>query len=210
MPSPNATDRSGHTTDPGVCARCAAVGTTCCHVPVGSEEYCFPLSTSEWERIVSYCAEEGGFAEEPNTTPFVDTLKRLFPRDCKKLDALFPEHGTHMRLGSRPDGHCMFLTSQGCRLPREVRPWYCLLFPFWVRGSMLTMFTAAGCLICRETGTVKEALDLLDMSDKDVRTIFGRLRLAWGLDPEDDILEEAAGSPKDASPDSSDPGLPSV
>lgn len=179
--------------DPHVCARCAQVGTTCCYVEPGNEEYCFPLSKSEWERIVDFCNEEGGFGESPNTKPFVDTLKRLFPRDTKKLDALFPEHGTHMRLGSREDGTCFFLTSTGCRLPREVRPWYCLLYPFWVRGSMLTMFTAMGCLVCRETMTTKEALDLLGMTNKDVRTIFGRLRLAWGLDPEPktDLSEES-------------------
>lgn len=174
-----------HQADPHVCARCAEVHTTCCFVTPGEEEYCFPLSATEWERIVDHCQDEGGFAEENNTKPFLTTLTRLFPaKDARRLRELFPEHSTHRRLASRPDGKCVFLTSSGCRLPREVRPWYCLLYPFWKRGHMLTMFTAMGCLICRETATTEEALELTDMTQKDVQRIFGQLRLAWGLDPD--------------------------
>lgn len=172
--------------DPHVCARCAAVGTTCCHVVPGSEEFCFPLSRSEWQRIVDFCDSEGGFAEEPNTQPFLDTMCRLFASRSALVKERFPAHGTHMRLASDSEGYCVFLTRTGCRLPRDVRPWFCLLFPFWVRGRLLTMFTGNDCLVCRETRTVQESLALLGMTEKDVRTIFGRLRLAWGLDPDEE------------------------
>ncbi len=172
--------------DPHVCARCAQVSPTCCHVVPGSEEFCFPLSSSEWQRIVDFCHEEGGFAEERNTQPFLDTMCRLFSRQDRQVRDRFPLHGTHMRLASDSEGYCVFLTRKGCRLPREVRPWFCLIFPFWVRGQMLTMFTASDCLVCRETKTVRESLALIGTTDKTVRTLFGQLQLAWGLDPDED------------------------
>lgn len=172
--------------DPHVCARCADLGPTCCHVAPGNEEFCFPLSRSEWERIVEHCRDEGGFAEERNSRPFVDTMRRLFPLHDLEVEELFPPHGTHMRLASDEEGYCAFLTTEGCRLPRDVRPWFCLLFPFWVRGRMLTMFTASDCLVCRETKTLEESLVLIGTTAKEVRYIFGRLKLAWGFEPESD------------------------
>lgn len=171
--------------DPHVCAHCATQGPTCCYVEPGNEEFCFPLSRSEWSRIVDYCREEGGFAEQRNTRPFLDTMRRLFPLREKRVEELFPPQGTHLRLASDARGQCVFLTPAGCRLPREVRPWFCLLFPFWVRGEMLTMFTASGCLVCRETATVQESLALLGVTATEVRHIFGRLLLAWGLEPDE-------------------------
>ncbi len=171
-------------TDPNVCARCATQGTTCCHVEPGNEEFCFPLSQSEWERIMEYCHEEESVAEERNSLPFLDIMRRLFPSRNHKADLLFPKNGMHLRLASDSKGYCAFLTPQGCRLPREVRPWYCLLFPFWVRGDTLTMFTATGCLVCRETRTVEESLLLLGTTEHEVRHIFNQLRLAWGFAPE--------------------------
>lgn len=174
--------------DPHICSRCAQVHTTCCFVTPGNEEHCFPLSESEWKRIIEYCDNTGGFAEQRNSPSFLDTMKRLFPHDSTALAREFPAHGTHRTLASRENGVCYFLTEAGCRLPRDVRPWYCRLYPFWIRSGMLTMFTSTDCLVCRESINIPEALAFVDMSQKEVRRIFGQLRIAWGLDPEDDQL----------------------
>ena len=182
------TTQGTNQTDPHVCARCADVHTTCCFVNPGDEEYCFPLSESEWKRIVDYCENTGGFAEQRNTQPFIDTLNRLFPNDKEKLAEIFPSHGTHRTLASREDGPCYFLSDKGCVLPRDVRPWYCRLYPFWVRSGMLTMFTAMGCLVCRESKNIPDALNQVGTNIKEVRRIFGQLRIAWGLDPDDEEL----------------------
>lgn len=181
MTSPS---ENGHN-DQYVCARCAQISHTCCHVDPGDEEFCFPLSRSEWERIVAHCHDADGFADERNTKPFLDTMCRLFPKHDTLILSLFPLDGTHMRLASDAEGQCVFLTDTGCRLPRDVRPWFCLLFPFWVRGRLLTMFTASDCLVCRETKTIEQSLELLGITEKDVRYVFGRLRVAWGLEPTD-------------------------
>ncbi|MBG3876918.1 hypothetical protein FVW20_07800 [Desulfovibrio oxamicus] len=171
--------------DPSACARCAAQGATCCSTTPGEEEFCFPLSRSEWERIVEWCDHVGGFATERNTRPFVDGMKRLFPGEEAAVEALFPLHGEHLRLAVDRRGDCAFLGAEGCRLPREVRPWYCRLFPLWMRGERITLFTPDHCVAVREGRTLTSVLAAVHLTEKDVRLLFGRLRLAWGLAPQD-------------------------
>ncbi|MFV0423601.1 MAG: YkgJ family cysteine cluster protein [Oleidesulfovibrio sp.] len=153
----------------------------------GNEELCFPLSPSEWKRIVDHCNDQGGFATQRNTQPFIDCMKRLFPADSARLEEVFPPHGDHLRLASDETGRCLFLTHSGCRLPREARPWYCRLFPFWfMPNGMLTMFTPDECLVYLESSSIREAMETMGVTENELRLIFGRLRLAWGLDPEQD------------------------
>ncbi|MBZ2170805.1 YkgJ family cysteine cluster protein [Nitratidesulfovibrio sp. SRB-5] len=191
--------------DPSACARCAAQGTTCCSTTPGEEEFCFPLSRSEWERIVEWCDHVGGFATERNTRPFVDGMKRLFPGEEAAVEALFPLHGEHLRLAVDRRGDCAFLGTEGCRLPREVRPWYCRLFPLWMRGERITLFTPDHCVVVREGRTLSGVLAAVHLTEKDVRLLFGRLRLAWGLTPLDAF--EAGlpfAAPADAAPNDVD------
>ncbi len=171
--------------DPSACARCAAQGPTCCSTTPGEEEFCFPLSRSEWERIVEWCDHVGGFATERNTRPFVDGMKRLFPGEEAAVEALFPLHGEHLRLAVDRRGDCAFLGAEGCRLPREARPWYCRLFPLWMRGERITLFTPDHCVAVREGRTLASVLAAVHLTEKDVRLLFGRMRLAWGLPPLD-------------------------
>lgn len=168
--------------DPTVCERCAAKYKTCCHAEPQDVELCFPLSDSEWEKVFAAAPDVDGENFIANTPEFITTLKRLFPHDGKKIDTQFPANETHRVLRSNEKGYCVYLTEQGCCLPREARPWFCLLFPFWVRGRELTMFTAQGCLVCRETDTVEGSLELLGMEKAQVRELFSLLRSAWGFD----------------------------
>jgi Fe-S-cluster containining protein len=168
--------------DPTVCERCAEKYDTCCHADPQDIELCFPLSDTEWAKVKAAAPEVLGANDVANTPEFIKTLKRLFPHDGLKIDTQFPANETHRVLQSNEKGYCVYLTEQGCRLPREARPWFCLLFPFWVRGNELTMFTAQGCLVCRETDTVEESLELLGMDKPQVRELFALLRSSWGFD----------------------------
>ena len=117
--------------DPFVCARCAAKGPTCCELTPGVEEVCFPVSEYERERIIECVPDSGGFALQVNTPVFIENLFRLFPGQRKKVKELFPPGGMHYRLEVDSNGKCLFLGSEGCIIPKEVRPLYCRLFPFW-------------------------------------------------------------------------------
>ena len=69
--------------DPHVCARCAASGPTCCTLTPGQEEFCFPLSEIERHRILEAGAGKGFFAQEANTSAFLDNLRKLFPGEAR-------------------------------------------------------------------------------------------------------------------------------
>lgn len=170
--------------NPHVCARCAEERGTCCSLTPGDEEHCFPLSRPEWERMLDYCQHVGGFAESPNSPLFLANMRALFPGEEREIERLFPGHAWHMRLAVNSRGDCLFLGSEGCRLPREVRPWYCRIFPFWVRGGQVTMFAVPGCQAYMEARRAPAALPLYGLTDKDILLLYGQLRLAWGLPPE--------------------------
>ncbi len=172
--------------EPDICGRCAAAGPTCCELSPGEEELCFPVSESERHRIADHLGlDRGMFVAQGNTGAFRANMYRLFPRERRVVDALFPENGSHLRLAVTPAGRCVFLRASGCCLPRSVRPYYCRLFPFWVAGGRVTAFAAAGCLVRRLGRTVPAMLALLDCTEAEARDLHGRLRLAWGLPPKE-------------------------
>jgi Fe-S-cluster containining protein len=179
--------------DPHVCVRCTERGPTCCRLEPGEEKVCFPISEMERDRILEVADDKGAFVQEPNNEPFLDNVKRLFPKEKDLADQLFPRHKFHLRLATRADGSCVFLGSRGCTLPREVRPHYCLIFPFWIMGGRLTIFTPPNCLAVEECRDVVGMLQTLEMTEAEVRLLHGRLRLAWGLPPREGmpLLEQA-------------------
>jgi hypothetical protein len=68
-------------------------------------------------------------------------------------------------------------------LPREARPYYCRIFPFWVYGERLTLFTPGYCLALKEGRNPRQVLASMSLTEGMVRELHGRLRLAWGLPP---------------------------
>ncbi len=169
--------------DPHVCHRCALAGPTCCQLTAGQEDFCFPLSVLEKDRIRDHLPDLGGFASAPNSAAFLDGLVRLFPAERREVRALFPAGKEHLRLAVDREGACRFLGPGGCLIPREARPYYCRLFPFWMNGERITLFETPFCLAQQETPKVGGLLAVLDMSPAVLRTLYGSLRLAWGLPP---------------------------
>jgi len=173
--------------DAQVCARCAAISPTCCNLTPGQEELCFPVSEIERQRIVEFGPTRGGLTGAPNSSAFLDNLMRLFPGDREHLSKVFPPHGEHLRLATDPDGNCTFLGPRGCTLSGEVRPYYCRLFPFWVSAGAVTAFDAKDCLACREGRIVSGMLPLFSQKRSAVRELHGRMRMAWGMSPDEHV-----------------------
>ncbi|WP_428566354.1 MAG: YkgJ family cysteine cluster protein [Solidesulfovibrio sp. DCME] len=169
---------------PDICARCAASGPTCCVMTPGHEDQCFPVSEMERQRIGEQTGlSRGAFTPEANSAAFLASLRRLFPGEGQVLEALFPPGRRHLRLSVGPSGRCVFLRADGCCLPRQVRPYYCRLFPFWMAAGRVSAFAATTCLVHREGRTVAGMLAAIVMTEAQVRDLHGRLRLAWGLPP---------------------------
>ncbi len=180
--------KSPREADPGICARCAANGPTCCQLEPGHERFCFPVSAVERDKILD-CAEgmRGAFAQESNAKAFVDNMLSLFPDEAEAVHRLFPSTKFHLRLATDEQGRCTLLGPEGCVLPREARPYYCRLFPLWVVGRRINLFTAGRCLAQRQGTGLTGLLARLGTTEAKVRELHGRLRLAWGLPPRQDM-----------------------
>ncbi len=169
--------------DADVCRRCSLIGPTCCRIATGEEEFCFPISLIEKERIQEHVPYTGGFVLARNSKAFIDYACRLFPGEGDIIRTLFPEGKEHFRLAVDSMGACRYLGPLGCEIPSEARPYYCRLFPFWMAGTVVTHFDTPSCLARREGGTLAGILDKLNMSKAGVKDLYGRLRLVWGLPP---------------------------
>ena len=183
---------SVHIASPGVdiCRQCAEEGRCCCKARPDQARLSFPLSQAEEERLLPFAAlladegQGGGVSvSEVNAPDFVDALLRLLPQYKRSLPGLFPPKGSHHRLRTLNDGTCVFLGDGGCRLPRNVRPWYCLLFPGWVQGTTVTLLQSETCLVIRRADTVAHALRMQGVSHKELRELFSRMLTDWGLAP---------------------------
>ncbi|WP_027178827.1 YkgJ family cysteine cluster protein [Maridesulfovibrio bastinii] len=167
--------------DPFVCARCARLGTTCCEITTGSEELCFPLSDYERERILKYAPDNGGFALEANSAVFIENLYKLFPDERRDVNSIFPAGEFHYRLAVNDNGACVFLGSEGCTLARDIRPFYCRIFPFWVIGKSISVLESSDCLAQTENKTPGGMIRSVCLDLEEILNIYGQLRTAWGF-----------------------------
>ena len=123
-----------------------------------------------------------GQVAEYNTAEFVEAVCGLFSaKDKAKIEQIFPMRGKHFRLRTRADGSCVFLGEAGCKLPRSVRPWYCLLFPLWFSEGEILLFAMESCLVARQALSPAHGLRMVGMTQKEALELFQNLRADWGI-----------------------------
>lgn len=185
----------GH--DDPLCGQCSRQSGGCCVTTLEDTAYCFPLSEKEITRLLPYAhlaapltAEEKTSSDagraavcsmQKNSEEFLKSMRYLFPSQPKKITELFPSDAMHYRLRLNDNGACTFLGEHGCRLPRGVRPWYCLLFPVWYQSGQLTVFLSDVCLATRDISDPLLALQRLDVPEQTARQIYRRLTADWGF-----------------------------
>lgn len=118
----------------------------------------------------------------PNHPDFITSMLTLFPKEKKRIHELFPAKGRHLSLRLRANGACVFLGQEGCRLPRAVRPWYCLLFPAWVVSGQLTIFTPEECCIARRAASPMHGIRLMAVEPGELKELYWLLRRDWQIE----------------------------
>jgi Fe-S-cluster containining protein len=104
---------------PTLCARCAAQGKTCCQ---GREIY---LTPGDVRRIAAFTGENQFLEWHQTADPsYLDQ-----DDDPIWRQHVFRSDGSRRILRRAPNGDCLFLGPQGCRLPLAVRPLLCRLHP---------------------------------------------------------------------------------
>ncbi|MGQ9604699.1 MAG: YkgJ family cysteine cluster protein [Thermogutta sp.] len=103
-----------------LCVRCARTQRTCCQI---SEIYITP---GDLERIAAYTGESDFFEyRRPANPEYLDQSDDPLWAAC-----VFRPDGTRRVLRRSESEGCLFLGPGGCRLPLEVRPLVCRLYPF--------------------------------------------------------------------------------
>lgn len=173
---------------PFACVRCAAVNPTCCRIAPGGAAGCFPLSRAEEARLAPHAAKLGvpSHGREVTTPEFLKLMRTLFPDRRALLEKKFPLGGEHLRLPLGEKGECLFLQADGCALPREGRPWYCQMFPLWVREGAFDYFMAESCLLAREARGLGGVFAGLGTTREETAALYRALCRDWGLEKNDE------------------------
>lgn len=103
-----------------LCVRCAQTQRTCCQI---CEIYITP---GDLERITAYTGKSDFFEYRRSANPeYLDQSDDPLWAAC-----VFRPDGTRRVLRRSESEGCLFLGRGGCRLPLEVRPLVCRLYPF--------------------------------------------------------------------------------
>ena len=112
--------QAGYMEDESLCVRCSRLEKTCCQ---RSEIYVTP---GDVERIGEQLERFDFFEYRlPANADYADQ-----DDDPAWQEYVFQADGTRRVLRRRPGGDCMMLGPHGCRLPWEVRPLVCRLYPY--------------------------------------------------------------------------------
>lgn len=167
------------------CAMCGKLGLTCCFFGNDTAvDRLLPITQDDIKRITFYLGLEDigrHFVEERITEQFVEDVRKLFP-SALNIEEVFPLYATRWRLAIRGERkHCIFLTPNGCMLPKSVRPLICRIFPFWIEGeTTIKIFTS--CNITAPSLTLEEQLQRGGMFLPQVYTWFSLLERELGLE----------------------------
>ena len=147
-----------------LCARCARHKRTCCqdteiHVTLG-----------DMRRIAPYT--DGAVVAEFRKPS--DPVYDQSYEDPVWQQLVFRDDGTRRVLKQRPDGDCVFLGREGCRLPAVARPLVCRLYPFDYTADGVHSRLASGCPV-ELLQPAQQLLEVLNMNIDDARLLHAEL-----------------------------------
>lgn len=170
---------AGQAGDPPLCARCHLAGDGCCALSAGGgTEQMFGLTLGEIEDI----ARASGM--EPSQFVVADKVSSEFLAGLMRIHPVFGQimpGCARIRLTVDDDGACVFLGAGGCRLPWEVRPLYCRLYPFWFTpDGRLMVLLSDTCMAQKGAMSWREVLARLGEDEERLRGLFERLQRLAG------------------------------
>ncbi|MFH1637797.1 MAG: hypothetical protein ABIB71_05215 [Candidatus Woesearchaeota archaeon] len=132
------------------CLVCAKEGKSCCSHENGGTF----VTIEEALRIANLIGknpdEVAVFAKDEDLKEEKDYLNysNLYFREDRKVVPL--AHKSCLLVLKRHGKDCIFLSKEGCILPRELKPSYCRLFPFWfrIKDGEVKIFRMEGDHVC--------------------------------------------------------------
>jgi len=170
--------------NPHICCRCDMSGNSCCKVRNnGENEIQTPLSDKEVRKIMALQKgkEHRDFFDlMPNTDQFIAQIKELFPDRSDSVKENFTKKTHHYELKT-VNNSCIFLNDSGCRLPTEVRPFFCRIYPFWFLNGEPMIFQDSQCLALISHRNIPEVLLCLGTNPDELVDLHQQMCHAWGF-----------------------------
>lgn len=168
-----------------ICRQCNSNGTSCCAVRSENLEKMMipPVSEAEVERILFFIGNTNRndvFKTKANSTFYIHQMLNLFPNMEKSIFEAFPENKNHYELKT-PNNACALLGINGCVLPKEIRPHFCRIYPFWFFGEDSHIFQDSDCLALQQCDTIPEVLLALGTNPETLKQIYSQIFQDWGL-----------------------------
>ena len=185
-------------TEEFLCARCARHTRTCCqdteiHVTLG-----------DMRRIAPYTDGVEVSEFRAPSHPVYDQNRE----DPVWHQHVFRDDGTRRVLKQQPGGDCVFLGTQGCRLPAQARPLVCRLYPFDYAVDGIHDQLASGCPV-ELLRPGQQLLQVLSMDIEEARGLHAQLYReiresdeGYGPHPADRTARRSALSLSSSAPES--------
>jgi len=175
-----------------LCVRCAQLGATCC------QRSQVLVTQGDRQRITAFTGlSDAAFVEDarPQSAAYE-------PGDDDPVwrDHGFAADGTRPILRREPGGDCTFLGPAGCRLPLEVRPLVCRLYPFDYDHVALRPELADGCptQLLRPGQSLLAALDMArEPAERWRSQLYAELRAQPAVPRATTTVDDRAGAPRE-------------
>lgn len=170
-----------------ICRKCHSNHTSCCTVRSDNKEKMMipPVSENEIEQVLGFLGHkkrEAVFESKNNSTFYIRQMLNLFPAMEKSVFEAFPETKTHFELKTLNNA-CILLGANGCILPKDVRPHFCRVYPFWFFEDEPQIFQDSECLALQNCETVSEVFLSLGTNPEMLQRIHSQICQDWGLSP---------------------------
>lgn len=167
-----------------ICRKCYSKNTSCCTLKPGNNEKMMvpPVSEAEIQQILNFSGKKrlDIFENKNNSTFYINQMLNLFPNMETSISKAFPENGRHFEL--RTTNHaCTLLGINGCVLPKEIRPHFCRIYPFWFFEDEPHIFQDSDCLALESSNTIAEVFLSLGTNPEFLKQIYSQILQDWGL-----------------------------
>ena len=166
---------------PGICAMCSTVYGSCCIACGDDDIHHTFVSEQEAAVIAGLPVSDDGdpLMSEVNDEVFIKRIGSIFPDRLENVVRAFPLNKKHRSLSVDCFGRCTLLGENGCILAGKEKPLFCRIYPFWFINGVLVTFNNDRCLALRESGDIKELIDVFGTDEAALRDTYGVIVSTW-------------------------------
>jgi Fe-S-cluster containining protein len=157
-----------------ICKRCHESGTGCCFVYAQSSSDQVGIFLDDIYIIQNHLNVEMGHFIVQDTVP--DKYRKSLSTHIHPIFDKLYHNNTRYKL-KIIDQKCIFLSRSGCKLPVEIRPLYCRIYPFWfsANGNIMVLSSQQCLAQSKSTLSWKVVNEHFGYSEDYLKSIFAQI-----------------------------------